>query len=365
MEKTIVISGRIGSNYYGYTMDKLLAELVEDKVSVLDVVIFSGGGDMSHGLAMYDVLKQFDGTLNTYGIGLVASAGTLILTSGDKVAVTSQTPMMVHNGRLGEHGDKNDLKKAIKVLEVFDEIGSDLYMRKTGLSREEVEAMMDEETWMTPRRALELGFVDEVLDELPKGLLSQERMLRNINYNDYYDIWFENMDTQVQNCLSEIGDVPNEILNLVKKTTPKTVFKMKDIAKKLADTVTNLIGDFFTAKDGVKQSDFETKLVNAFTESFGEISEKVKNEANNGENGGVTSEQFEAMKTELLGKITDVQNKAKEESDKLVGEIAKLKEKQIGGSGLVDNEGNPLSSGIGGGAKGTRLEELGVTIKLD
>jgi ATP-dependent Clp protease protease subunit len=60
-------------------------------------------------------------------------------------------------------GNKADMEKAIELLEEVKEGIINAYVRKTGLSRNKISKLMDEETWMNAEKALQLGFVDGIL----------------------------------------------------------------------------------------------------------------------------------------------------------------------------------------------------------
>ena len=71
--------------------------------------------------------------------------------------------MMIHNVYSSADGDYRALHRAGDRLDIACDALANAYMRKTGKTRDEIRAMMDAETWVDARRAVELGLVDEVM----------------------------------------------------------------------------------------------------------------------------------------------------------------------------------------------------------
>lgn len=133
----------------------------------ITVYINSPGGDVFAGSQIYTALKEHKGKVTVKIDGLAASAASVIAMAGDTVVMAPTAYMMIHNPLTCVFGNKEDLKKASKVLDEVKEGLLNAYEDKTGLAREKISALMDAETWMSARSALELGFCDEVLDEEP------------------------------------------------------------------------------------------------------------------------------------------------------------------------------------------------------
>lgn len=73
--------------------------------------------------------------------------------------------MMIHNPATIAMGDHSEMQKAIDQLFEVKESIINAYEIKTGLSRAKISHLMDEETWMNANKALELGFIDEIIGE--------------------------------------------------------------------------------------------------------------------------------------------------------------------------------------------------------
>ena len=78
--------------------------------------------------------------------------------------------MMIHNPATTVYGDHSEMKKAIKVLEEVKESIINAYERKTNLPRDDISKLMENETWMNAKKAVELGFADKIIgDEAPEA----------------------------------------------------------------------------------------------------------------------------------------------------------------------------------------------------
>jgi ATP-dependent Clp protease protease subunit len=73
--------------------------------------------------------------------------------------------MMIHNPMTAAFGSKDEMEKAIEMLEEVKESIINAYELRTGLSRARISHLMDSETWMNAKRAIELGFADGMLTD--------------------------------------------------------------------------------------------------------------------------------------------------------------------------------------------------------
>ena len=130
-----------------------------------DVVIFlnSPGGDCVAASQIYTMLTEYKGSVTIKIDGIAASAASVIAMAGDTVLMAPTGMMFVHNPMTAAFGNKAEMEKAIEMLEEVKESIINAYERKTGLSRQKLSHLMDSETWMNARRAIELGFADGML----------------------------------------------------------------------------------------------------------------------------------------------------------------------------------------------------------
>jgi len=158
----------IGENWWSNS--KSAKQFKEDLDSLgdiknLNIYINSPGGDVFDGMAIYNILKRHKAYKTVHVDGLAASIASVIALAGDKVIIPSNAYFMVHRAWSITWGNKNDMFKMAEDLEKIDEGIINVYFAKTGLTRLEIEQLMDNETWMTGEEAKEYGFADEVEQE--------------------------------------------------------------------------------------------------------------------------------------------------------------------------------------------------------
>jgi len=129
----------------------------------LIVWINSGGGDCFAASQIYTMLKEHNGKITVKVDGLAASAASVIAMAGDKVLMSPTSMMMIHNPASLIFGEVQDLEQGIEMLNEVKESIINSYELKTGLSRTKLAHMMDSETWMSTKKAVDLGFADSML----------------------------------------------------------------------------------------------------------------------------------------------------------------------------------------------------------
>ena len=117
---------------------------------------------------MYSAIKQYEGNVEVHVIN-ACSAATFILCAADKVLMSDAAVVMIHNTQSSwSGGDYRDAQMTADMLREFNESVLNVYEKKTGKSREELQAMMDNDTYMSPKTAIENGFADGMLFENEK-----------------------------------------------------------------------------------------------------------------------------------------------------------------------------------------------------
>ncbi|MCR5599528.1 MAG: Clp protease ClpP [Ruminococcus sp.] len=130
----------------------------------ITVYINSPGGDCVAAAQIYTMLMDYPHDVTVKIDGIAASAASVIAMAGTKVLMSPVSMLMIHNPATVAMGDHTDMKKAIAMLDSVKESIINAYEKKTGLSRKELSAMMDSETWMDANEAVELGFADGILE---------------------------------------------------------------------------------------------------------------------------------------------------------------------------------------------------------
>ena len=150
----------------------------------ITVWINSPGGDCIAASQIYTMLKEYKNTVTVKIDGIAASAASVIAMAGDKILMSPTSLMMIHNPSMIAAGDHRDMAKAIEVLEEVKESIINAYQLRTCQTRTVLSHMMDEETWMNAKKAIELKFADgmledKVLTDEMSGYLFSSRSVEN------------------------------------------------------------------------------------------------------------------------------------------------------------------------------------------
>lgn len=121
----------------------------------LELHINSPGGDVFAAVEMYNLLKK-RGNVTVYIDGMAASAASIVAMAGDSIVMPANTYLMIHRASGGVRGNANELEKLAGLLREVDGTMRDIYAGKAKVSPEEIEAMLDAETWLTAQKAAEV-----------------------------------------------------------------------------------------------------------------------------------------------------------------------------------------------------------------
>lgn len=148
--------------------DEFLKDLdaVKEKAN-LTIHINSIGGDLYAGLAIYNRLKSFKGTVTTINDGLAASAASLIFQAGDMRKMNAGSSLMAHgvSGFLFGYYDIEDLQELTAEFEAHNKAIVNVYAEAMGVSYDDAKSFVEGETWLVGAEAVEKGLADEVIAE--------------------------------------------------------------------------------------------------------------------------------------------------------------------------------------------------------
>lgn len=192
----------------------LTRELDKINANVIEVYINSYGGECAEGIAIYNALKRHKAKVKTYVDGFACSIASVVAMAGDERYMYPTSLLMIHNAWTFTGGNANDLRKEADTLETITESSIKAYESVTNISRDEIKALMDAETWLTANEALEKGFITEILAETANDKASQS--VRKAVY-------------QMAKALNEAGEM-GEIL----KKLDEIVAKVDDLCDKIA-----------------------------------------------------------------------------------------------------------------------------------
>ena len=129
----------------------------------IDLWINSPGGDCYAAAQIYNMLMEYKGNVAVKIDGIAASAASVVAMAGSTVEISPLGMLMIHNPMTVSIGDTHEMERTITFLSEIKESIINAYEIKTGLSRAKISRLMDAETWMNAKKAVELGFADSVL----------------------------------------------------------------------------------------------------------------------------------------------------------------------------------------------------------
>ncbi|PID30617.1 ATP-dependent Clp protease proteolytic subunit [Candidatus Saccharibacteria bacterium] len=165
----------VGSEINEHTANLIVAQLLflqaEDTKKDIYLYINSPGGSVYDALAIYDTMRYIVNDVQTFGIGVQASAAAFLLSSGTKGKrfLLPNATVMIHQPSSGTRGkvtdQEIDLKESLRVKKLLEKIMAD----NTGQKLEKVHEDMERDRWMTAAEAEQYGLVDKVLQESGKA----------------------------------------------------------------------------------------------------------------------------------------------------------------------------------------------------
>ena len=165
-ERTLFLNGTIASeSWFDDDVTPALSKSdLDSGKGPITVWINSPGGDVWAAAQIYNLLLSYGGKVTVKIDGLAASAASVIAMAGDEVLVSPVSMLMIHNPSTMAMGDKDDLAQAISMLDSVKDSILNAYVKKTGLSKNKLSKLMDDETWMDANKAVELHFADRVME---------------------------------------------------------------------------------------------------------------------------------------------------------------------------------------------------------
>ena len=143
---------------------KILLLAAEDPKRDIYLYINSPGGSITAGMAIYDTMKFVPNDIVTVGIGMAASMGQFLLTSGTKGKryITPNARVLLHQPHGGFGGTASDIQTQAQLILSMKQTLAQITADQTGKSVEQVNEDGDRDRWFSAQEALEYGFVDHV-----------------------------------------------------------------------------------------------------------------------------------------------------------------------------------------------------------
>ena len=166
-DRIIILADEVNDATASLIVAQMLFLEAQDPDKDISFYINSPGGSVTAGMAIYDTMKFIKCDVSTICIGMAASMGAFLLSSGTKgkrIALPN-SEIMIHQPLGGAKGQATDIKiQAELILRTRDNLNR-ILAENTGRSVEEIARDTERDNFMTSKQALEYGLIDKIYDK--------------------------------------------------------------------------------------------------------------------------------------------------------------------------------------------------------
>lgn len=165
-ERIIFLGEEVNEHTANIIVAQLLHLAYEDPKKDISLYINSPGGSVTDGLAIYDTMQFIKPDVATYGIGLQASMGAFLLSSGTKGKrhVLPNSRIMIHQPSSGTQGKITDQEIRLRESLRLKDLLTQILAKNTGQKLAKVRADMERDYWMDAAEAVKYGLADRVVN---------------------------------------------------------------------------------------------------------------------------------------------------------------------------------------------------------
>ena len=164
-ERIIFLTGPIDDNVASLICAQILFLESENPKKEISFYINSPGGIVWSGLAIYDTMQYVSSKIMTICIGQAASAGSLLLTAGEKGMRFSlpNSRIMVHQPSGGYQGQVTDIEIQTNEIKKTKAKLNEIYSKHTGKKLSEVSSIMERDKYFSADEAIKFGLIDKIV----------------------------------------------------------------------------------------------------------------------------------------------------------------------------------------------------------
>ena len=166
LDRIIFFNGEVNENSANIAIAQLLyLDSIEHKD--ISFYINSPGGSVADGLAIYDTMNFINSDISTIAIGIAASMGSILLTSGTegKRFALPHTRILIHQPRGHSGGKSTDMEIDLKEMQTWRTSLYSILAEKMGKSLEEIETLCKDDTWYSAKEAVDMKIIDKVIEK--------------------------------------------------------------------------------------------------------------------------------------------------------------------------------------------------------
>jgi ATP-dependent Clp protease protease subunit len=164
-DRIIFVSGEIYDEMANIIVGQLLFLASQDPEAEIKMYINSPGGSVSAGLAIYDTMNHIPCAVHTICVGMAASMGAVLLSSGEKGHryVLPNSEVMIHQPLGGAQGQASDIIITSEHIKKTRDRLNKILAKNTGKKLKEIEVSTDRDNYLSAKEAKTYGLVDKVL----------------------------------------------------------------------------------------------------------------------------------------------------------------------------------------------------------
>ena len=164
-DRIVMLSEEVNDTTASLVVAQLLYLEAQDPDKDIQFYINSPGGSVTAGMAIYDTMQYIRCDVSTICIGLAASMGAFLLSSGarGKRIALPNAEIMIHQPSAGTQGQITDMAIHLRRLEVIKGRMNEILAANTGRSVEQVTADCERDNFMTAEEAVQYGLIDKVI----------------------------------------------------------------------------------------------------------------------------------------------------------------------------------------------------------
>ena len=165
-ERIIFLTGPIDDNIASLICAQILFLESENPKKEISFYINSPGGIVWSGLAIYDTMQYVSSKIMTICVGQAASAGSLLLTAGEKSMRFSlpNSRIMVHQPSGGYQGQVTDIEIQTNEIKKTKNRLNEIYAKHTGKKINDVSNIMERDKYFSPEEAIKFGLIDKIVE---------------------------------------------------------------------------------------------------------------------------------------------------------------------------------------------------------
>ena len=165
-ERIIFLTGPIDDNIASLICAQILFLESENPKKEISFYINSPGGIVWSGLAIYDTMQYVSSKIMTICVGQAASAGSLLLTAGEKDMRFSlpNSRIMVHQPSGGYQGQVTDIEIQTNEIKKTKKRLNEIYAKHTGNKIDQITEIMERDKYFSPEEAINFGLIDKIVE---------------------------------------------------------------------------------------------------------------------------------------------------------------------------------------------------------